>query len=187
MVSYFQTAAAVALVLILSAAASAQTAPSATPAPVVTPVTPAPIMTPASVMTPVPAMTPAASPSASASPSALPTATPVPENALVTARVQQEFNAWLHGRIDRKTYSPSAGGTYDDAVIAVVSPDLAAIGPLQTVQYRTASLLLGDLVYRYDINGSQGAVSVLLALNQRGQTDSIVFTPIIFRTTANPQ
>jgi hypothetical protein len=160
MVSYFQTAAAVALVLILSAAASAQTAPSATPAPVVTP---------------------------AASPSALPTATPVPENALVTARVQQEFNAWLHGRIDRKTYSPSAGGTYDDAVIAVVSPDLAAIGPLQTVQYRTASLLLGDLVYRYDINGSQGAVSVLLALNQRGQTDSIVFTPIIFRTTANPQ
>jgi hypothetical protein len=46
---------------------------------------------------------------------------------------------------------------------------------------------LGDLVYRYDISGGQGAVSVLLALNQRGQTDTIVFTPIIFRTTANPQ
>jgi hypothetical protein len=173
MVSYFQTTAAAALVLVLSAAAGAQTAPSATPAPVVTPITPAPIMTPAA--------------SPSASPSALPIETPVPENALVTARVQQEFNAWRRGRIDRKTYSPTAGGTYDDAVIAVVSPDLAAIGPPQTVQYRTASLLLGDLVYRYDISGGQGAVSVLLALNQRGQTDTIVFTPIIFRTTANPQ
>jgi hypothetical protein len=130
--------------------------------------------TPAPMMTPLPA----------ASPSPLPTTPPVPENPLVTARVRQAFTAWQHGRIDRKEYSPAAGGTYIDAYVAVVSPDLTAIGPLQSVQYRTTSLLLGDLVYRYDISGSTGAVSVLYALDARGRTDGIVFTPLIFRMSA---
>jgi hypothetical protein len=166
------------------AAADAQTPgpatsspPLMTPAPVLTPV---PVMTPARVTTPAPAPMMSASPSAS--PSALPTATQAPENALVTARVRQEFTAWQRGRIDRKTYSPTAGGTYDDSIVAVVSPDLTAIGPLQSVQYETASLLLGDLVYRYTATGSTGSVSILYALDQRGRTDGIVFTPLVFRT-----
>lgn len=145
-------------------------------------ITPPPVMTPAQVTTPVPVMSAAPSPSASASP----TATAPPENALVTARVRNEFNAWQRGRIDRKTYSPEAGGTYDDAVVAVVAPDLRAIGPLQNVQYRTASLLLGDLFYRYDLTGSSGTVSVLYALDQRGRTDAVVFTPLIFRSAPTP-
>jgi len=133
--------------------------------------------------TPVPLMTPPG-PSASASPSPLPTATQAAENPLVTERVRREFSAWQRGRIDRRTYSPEAGGTYIDAFIALVSPDLAAIGALQTVQYRGASLLLNDLVYRYDLTGSAGAVSVLYALDQRGRTDGIVFTPLVFRTAS---
>jgi hypothetical protein len=139
-------------------------------------VTPGPVMTPAPPMRPLPAASP--------STPLLPTAAPAPENALVTARVRQAFNAWQHGRIDRTEYSPAAGGTYIDAYVAVVSPDLTAIGPLQSVQFRTASLLLGDLVYRYDITGSAGAVSVLYALDARGRTDGIVFTPLIFRSSA---
>jgi hypothetical protein len=140
--------------------------------------TPAPVMTPAHVMTPAPVMTAAPSPS--------PTAPPAPENPLVTARVRQEFNAWQRGRIDRKTYSPAAGGTYDDAVIGVVSPDLTSAGPLQNVQYQTASLLFGDLVYRYEATGSNGSVSILFSLDGRGRTDGIVFTPLIFRSTPTP-
>jgi hypothetical protein len=137
-----------------------------------------PLMTPAPAITPT---RPSPSASASASPSPLPTAAQVPENPLVTARVQQEFNAWQRGRIDRKRYSPQAGGTYDDSVVGVVSPDLVAVGPLQSVQYQSAALLLGDLVYRYVAIGSTGSVSVLYALDGRGRTDGIVFTPLIFR------
>jgi len=145
--------------------------------------TPAPVMTPTRIVTPAPMMSaqPSPSNSPSASPSPLPTAAQVPENPLVTARVQQEFNAWQRGRINRKTYSPQAGGTYDDSVVGVVSPDLIAVGPLQGVQYQSAALLLGDLVYRYVATGSTGSVSVLYALDGRGRTDGIVFTPIIFR------
>jgi hypothetical protein len=100
----------------------------------------------------------------------------------VTARVSREFAGWQRGHIDRATYSPQAGGTYIDALVNLVSPDLTAIGPLQTISYRSASLLLGDLVYRYDITGPTGAVSVLYSLDARGKTDGIVFTPLIFRT-----
>ena len=103
-----------------------------------------------------------------------------PENQLVTTRVREAFTAWQSGRIDRKTYSPDAGGTYDDALVQAVEPDLAAIGTLQTVTYRTTSLLLGDFVYRYEITGASGVVSVLYSLDQRGKTDGIVFTPRIF-------
>jgi hypothetical protein len=176
---------ALALLASAAGAARAQTPgptvtapPMTTPAPVVTPI---PAMTPARVTTPAPVMT--AAPSPSALPSPLATPTQAPENGLVTTRVRQEFDAWQRGRIDRKTYSPAAGGIYDDSLVAAVSPDLTAIGPLQSVQYQTASLLLGDLVYRYTATGSMGSVSVLYALDQRGRTDGIVFTPLIFRTT----
>ncbi len=119
-------------------------------------------------------------------PAAAPPANP-PENPLVTTRVRDAFLAWQSGRIDRKTYSPNAGGTYSDPVIAQVSPDLNAVGAPQTVTYRTASLLLGDLVYRYDIVGATGTVSVLYALDMNGRTDNIVFTPVIFRTVVPAQ
>jgi hypothetical protein len=55
---------------------------------------------------------------------------------------------------------------------------------LQSVQYRSASLLLGDVVYRYDLTGASGAVSVLYWLDPRGKTDGIVFTPLIFRSAS---
>jgi hypothetical protein len=122
-----------------------------------------------------------ASPSA-APPSPLPTPANPPENPLVTARVTKEFLAWQHGHIDRSGYSPEAGGTYINAFVALVAPDLQAIGTPETTVYQTAALLLGDLVYRYDITGTSGSVSVLYSLNQNGKTDSIVFTPEIFRT-----
>ncbi len=79
-----------------------------------------------------------------------------------------------------------AGGAYDDAFVAVVAPDLAAIGPLQSVRYRTASLLLGDVVYRYDVTGASGVVSVLYSLDPSGKTDGVVFTPQIFRSSYLP-
>ncbi len=130
---------------------------------------------PAPAMRPPPAMSPGA-----ATPPA-PPANP-PEDTLVTARVRHEFDAWQSGRIDRATYSPNAGGTYIDAFVAVVSPDLAAVGPLQSVQYQTSSQVLGDTVYRYDVSGTSGVVSVLYLLDARGKTDLIVFTPRIFRS-----
>jgi hypothetical protein len=120
-------------------------------------------------------------PPSSAPPSPFPTPANPPENPLVSARVTKEFLAWQRGHIDRSAYSPEAGGTYIDAVVAVVAPDLQAIGAPQTTVYQTSALLLGDLVYRYDITGTSGAVSVLYSLNQNGKTDSIVFTPQIFR------
>jgi hypothetical protein len=141
--------------------------------------------TPAPAITPAPLPSRSSSPAPSASPSAFPTTALVPENSLVTARVRREFDAWQRDRIDRKTYSPTAGGIYSDAVVAIVEPDLAAIGPLQTIDYHSTSLLLGDLVYRYDISGSAGVVSVLYSLDDRGRTDGIVFTPQVFRATGN--
>jgi hypothetical protein len=143
--------------------------------------------TPASAVT-SPATTAPVAPSPSAAPpSAIATPANPPENPLVTTRVRQEFLAWQRGRIDRKTYSPPAGGTYIDALVNVVSPDLTAIGQVQSVQYRTASFLLGDLVYRYDVTGASGVVSVLYWLDARGKTDGIVFTPQIFRSaTVSP-
>jgi hypothetical protein len=116
----------------------------------------------------------------------MPMAMEPPENPLVTKRVSETFNAWQGGHIDRKTYSPAAGGTYDDAFVEVVEPDLKAIGPLQSVRYRTASLLLGDVVYRYDITGASGVVSVLYSLDPNGKTDGVVFTPQVFRSSYLP-
>jgi hypothetical protein len=126
-----------------------------------------------------------ASPAASATP--YPMAANPPENPLVTERVRHEFEAWQRGHIDRTTYSPNAGGTYINAFVQVVKPDLAAIGPLQSVQYLTASPLLGDVVYRYDVTGTSGAVSILYLLNGHGKTDLIVFTPQIFGATSAVQ
>jgi hypothetical protein len=113
-------------------------------------------------------------------PSPAPTPPNPAENPLVTARVRQEFLAWQQGHIDRKTYSPEAGGTYMNAVVAQVQPDLVAIGTPQAVTYETTSLLFGDFVYRYDVTGTSGVVSVLYTLSDRGKTDGIVFTPKIF-------
>ncbi len=155
------------------------------PAPVITApvITPVPYTSPAPIVTPMPMMSPAMmSPSPSPSPS--PSASTAPENTLVTARVRDEFNAWQRGRIDRKTYSPYAGGTYIDAFVGQVQPDLAAAGPVVSLQYRTASLLLGDLVYRYDVTCSTGVVSVLYSLDPQGKTDGIEFTPQIFRNSS---
>jgi hypothetical protein len=132
-----------------------------------------------------PALAQPASPPASAMPAPTADAANPPENPLITARVRQEFLAWQGGRINRSTYSPDAGGTYIDAYVSIVSPSLA-IGGVQTVRYQTASLLLGDIVYRYEITGPSGAVSVLYSLDSRGKTDGIVFTPEIFREPATP-
>jgi hypothetical protein len=151
------------------------------PAPVMTPVPP---MSPAPIATPMPMMTPAL---ASPSPSPSPSASSPPENTLVTARVRDEFDAWQRGRIDRKNYSPYAGGTYIDAFVAQVQPDLAAAGAVVSLQYRTASLLLGDVVYRYDVVCSTGVFSVLYSLDPQGKTDGIEFTPQIFRSTSISQ
>ena len=109
-----------------------------------------------------------------------------PENQLITTRVTQAFNAWQRGSIDRKQYTGPAGGTYDDAVLRVVTPDLVAIGTVQSATYRTTSLLLGDLFYRYEIVGSAGTISVLYVLDQSGKVDGITFTPQIFRPAAMP-
>jgi len=125
--------------------------------------------------------TTAPAPSSAEPPSALPTPANPPENPLVTARVTKEFLAWQRGHIARSGYSPQAGGTYINAFVALVAPDLQAIGTPQTPVYQTAALLLGDLVYRYEISGTSGAVSVLYSLDQNGKTDSIVFTPLVFR------
>lgn len=127
-----------------------------------------------------------ASPPSASSPTPVPAASAVPENPLVTARVTKEFLAWQRGKIERSSYSPFAGGTYDDALVAVVAPDLRAVGAPQSTTYRTASLLLGDLVYRYDVAGTGGTISVLYFLNQAGQTDGIAFTPRIFTPAAVP-
>lgn len=128
---------------------------------------------------------PVNSPASAASPTGLAPVEP-PENPLITKRVIDTFNAWQRGHIDRTTYSPAAGGTDNDALIAVVAPDLRAIGPLQNVRYRTASLLLGDVVYRYEITGASGVVSVLYSLDPNGKTDGVVFTPQIFRASDVP-
>ena len=160
MVHFFRSAAAVTLTLVATAFAGAQ-----------------------STITPSPA--PSSSPSSSPAPISA-TENP-PENPVVTSRVREAFAAWQRGRIDRTTYSPEAGGTYDDALVKVVEPDLAAIGATQTIAYRTTALLLGDFVYRYEITGASGVVSVLYSLDQRGKTDGIVFTPRIFmRTPTTP-
>jgi hypothetical protein len=129
-----------------------------------------------------PTLTPSPAAGSSPSPAPAPLAAPdnPPENPLVTARVRQEFLDWQSGRIDRARYSPEAGGTYADAFIKLVQPDLAEIGAPQTVTYRTTSVLLGDFVYRYEISGNSGVISVLYSLDGRGKTDTIVFTPKIF-------
>jgi hypothetical protein len=155
-------AAAVALTLAATSFAAAQTPASQAPAP-------------------APTSSPAASPAAYAPP------TNPPENPLVTARVRSEFLAGQNGHINRATYTPQAGGVYIDALVRIEQPDLAAIGPPQTVTYQTASLLFGDLVYRYDVTGPSGVVSVLYWLDDRGKTDGIVFTPKIFAAPATPQ
>ncbi len=109
-----------------------------------------------------------------------------PENELITTRVTQEFDAWRRGTIDRKHYTGAAGGTYDESVVRVVTPDLQAIGQVQSATYRTTSLLLGDLFYRYDIVGSAGTISVLYVLDQTGKVDGVTFTPEIFRPGGTP-
>jgi hypothetical protein len=110
------------------------------------------------------------------------TPTQAPENPLISERVRHEFLAWQRGRIDRATYSPDAGGTYDNAVVQSTQPVLAEVGPPDAVIYRSVSALLGDFVYRYDVTGPTGWVSVLYSLDANGKTDGIVFTPQIFRT-----
>jgi len=78
----------------------------------------------AQTMTPTPS---GASPSPGAAPSPIPTMANPPENPLITARVRDAFLAWQRGHINRSTYSPQAGGTYIDALIALDRPDLEAI------------------------------------------------------------
>jgi hypothetical protein len=129
-----------------------------------------PVTPPASIPTPAPAN----------NPSPLPTPVTPPENPLVTTRVRSEFDAWQRGHINRSTYTPMAGGTYINALIGQVQPDLQAIGAVQTVSYETVSVLYGDFVYLYDVTGTTGEVSVLCALDDRGKVDDIVFTPRIF-------
>jgi hypothetical protein len=179
----FRPAAAPALIalLALSAPAGAQVPPAQPPGPALSP---APVVTAMPMMTPMPVTTPVPTPGMSPSPSPSALATPAnpPENTLVTDRVRDAFLAWRTERVVRSQYSPDAGGTYMPAYVAVVAPDLTAIGPLQTVTYQTASLLLGDVVYRYSVTGTNGAVSVLYSLDPNGKPDDIVFTPLIFRT-----
>jgi hypothetical protein len=133
-----------------------------------------------------PSPAPSAFPSPSPSPS--PTSTPQQplENPLVTERIRREFLAWQGGRIDRATYSPDAGGTYDDALVASTRPVLVDVGTPNAIIYRETSLLLGDYVYRYDVTGTTGWVSVLYSIDANGKTDGIVFTPQVFRTPAPP-
>jgi hypothetical protein len=168
--------------IILLAALAAVPAGAQTPSPLVTPApamspgptSPGPIMTPMPMATAMPMMSP--------SPSPIPTPSNPPENSVVTAQVQAAFNAWQRGHIDRKLYAPYAGGTYMDAYVQIITPDLTPIGPAQTVTYQTASPLVDDMVYRYEIAGSSGAVSVLYSVDANGKIDNIVFTPEIFRT-----
>lgn len=171
--------------LLAVAAFAALPAVAQTPTPVTTPgpaMSPGPVMTAAPMATVMPIATPLMSPSPAASP--IPTPSNPPENTLVTARVRAAFEAWQRGGIDRKAYTPDAGGTYIDAFVEVVKPDLAAIGPVQSVTYQSAALLLNDLVYRYDVTGPSGDISVLYSLDQAGKVDGIVFTPLIFRSAA---
>ena len=122
-------------------------------------------------------VTPAMSPAPSATPASAPTAVPTPanpaENPLVTARVTRTFSAWQRGHINRADYSAQASGTYIDALVQQFSPDLAALGAVQSIRYQTASLLLGDVVYRYQINAASGAVSVLYALDPNGRLHGV--------------
>jgi len=158
--------------------------PMQTPGPMTTPI---PTLSPAPTITPQPMMTsPAPTQSALAAVSPTPVPTPVnpPENALITQRVRATFVAWQHDRVNRKAYTSYAGGTYDPAYIAIVQPILA-IGPPQTLTYETATLLLGDVVYRYRITGTTGTVSILYSLDPSGRTDGVVFTPGDFRAAGN--
>jgi hypothetical protein len=173
--------------LALTTGARAQSTPPPVPTPMPAASTsPTPALSPAPLNTYAPmriaARSPAPGQSATAAVSPTPIPTPVnpPENALVTERVRRTFVAWQRGHVDRKAYSPYAGGTYLPAYVAIVQPILN-IGSPQTVTYQTATPLLGDIVYRYEIAGSGGAISMLYALDQDGRTDGVVFTPEIFR------
>jgi hypothetical protein len=186
-------AAPLALALVVAAApnapADAQSSPMPMPMQSSGPMaSPTPALSPAPMITPQPMMTsPAPTPSALAAVSPTPIPTPVnpPENALITQRVRATFLAWQHDRVDRKAYTPYAGGTYDPSYVAIVEPILE-IGPPQTLTYETASLLLGDVVYRYRITGATGTVSILYSLDPNGRTDGVVFTPEDFRVDSSP-
>lgn len=74
------------------------------------------------------------------------TATPDP----YIARARGEFDAWTAGKLDRRHYTPEANTVFTDAVIAQVSAQLAALGPVQsfTQRYKTTGAGATIITYR---------------------------------------
>lgn len=119
--------------------------------------------------------TPSPAPSASAGASV---PADLPEDKAVTARARAEFIAWQSGTIDHTHYTKLASDAFTDTVIGQVSPQLKALGTLNTMTFVSAHPYQSDTIYRYTLACANGNALYTYVINGEGKIDGIFFKPL---------
>jgi hypothetical protein len=94
----------------------------------------------------------------------------------MTAQARGEYEAFLHGDVDRSKYSYFGAKTLDDDTIARTSEHLRSRGTIQRFAFAGLMDVDGQLMYTFRVTPSSGTdVLELIAWNGDGKIRRVIF------------
>lgn len=109
------------------------------------------------------------------SPPPIPSPKPAPDNPKMHKLAVRQFLAFQGGTVDRKQYSDDVNAQLNDELLDGSEKALAALGALQTVNFRGISHTKNVDVYIYRMTCEHGSIDMEFALQPDGKIAVLLF------------
>jgi hypothetical protein len=102
----------------------------------------------------------------------------VPEDPLVTRRAMEWFGRFQNGTVDRTQLSTAIDAKLTPPALAAMKKQLAPLGAPTGIGYGGARQVKGEMVYRYVIVFSVGAIQEFMSVDKLGKISGVLFLPV---------
>jgi hypothetical protein len=114
-------------------------------------------------------------PSVEISPPPIPSPKPAPDEPKMHKLAVRQFLAFQGGTVDRSKYSDDVNAQLNDDLLTASEKALAALGALQTVNFRGISRTKNINVYIYRMSCEHGSIDMEFALQPDGKIAVLLF------------
>jgi hypothetical protein len=114
-------------------------------------------------------------PAVESSPPPIPSPKPAPDEPKMHKLAVRQFLAFQGGTVDRKQYSDDVNAQLNDELLTASEGALAALGALQTVNFRGISHTKNVNVYIYRMTCEHGSIDMEFALQPDGKIAVLLF------------